>query len=150
MRYALLYIHGGVYADIKSELIRPLDGLFLPGRVTTVISRKSDEIYQGIVAAPPRQPIFLALIDSIVRSGPEPPYALNIREFYRFVLQDTGRGRLQEGEVDGKEHKYKLFTEVCDRDAEQCHDGPDRYGLCCRITLEGQRVIKTRYSDFPW
>ena len=47
-RYCILYVKGGVYLDIKTELIKPLDKLFKDGAINTVISRVSSEIYQGV------------------------------------------------------------------------------------------------------
>jgi hypothetical protein len=144
-RYCVLYIEGGIYMDIKTELIQNIDGLFANGRVTTVVSRTESEIYQGLIAAPPKQPIFLALIDGILKSGPNPPYNLFIREFRRYIQQDCGGSRL-----DCKKHSYTLYKEVCTTRASDCEDGLDRYGICCNIFDKESRVIKTRYADFPW
>lgn len=149
-RYCVMYTLGGVYMDIKTELVRTLEGLFPPSRVTTVLSRKWGEIYQGILAAPPRQPIFLALIDAILKSGADPPYDLFLQDFMDFVIVDLSGGYPKEGLNDGLLHKYYFFTETCTTQANNCEDGLDRYGFCCAIQLNGTRVIKTRYSDFPW
>lgn len=146
-RYAVLYVHGGVYLDIKTELVRPLANLFPPLRVSTVISRTGD-IYQGVIAAPPRRPIFLALIAAIMQSGRAPPYHLFTQEFMRFIRADAGRAR--EGELAGTREAYFLFTEKCSRSTEGCEDGLDRYGVCCGVHAKQERVIKTRYADFPW
>jgi len=149
-RYCVLYSVGGVYMDIKTELVRTLEGLFPPNRVTTVLSRKWGEIYQGILAAPPRQPIFLALIDAILKTGADPPYDLFLQDFMDFVTADLWGGYPKEGPNDGFLHKYFFFTETCTTVAQQCEDRLDRYGFCCAIQLNGTRVFKTRYSDFPW
>jgi mannosyltransferase OCH1-like enzyme len=66
-RYCVLYVRGGVYLDIKTVLVRPLDGIFPPGAVSTVISQHQTQVYNGIIAAPPGQPLFLALIADILR-----------------------------------------------------------------------------------
>lgn len=73
-RCCVLYIYGGVYLDIKTVLVRTIEGLFPAGRVTTVIGciPFTWSIYNGIIAAPPRQPIFLTLVAGILRSGPRP------------------------------------------------------------------------------
>jgi len=149
-RYCMLYSQGGVYMDIKTELVRPLARLFPPNRVTTVLSRKWGEIYQGIIAAPPRQPIFLALINAVLKSGPDPPYNLFLQDFMDYVTSDLGGSYPKEGINDGKLHGYFFYNEVCTNQENHCKDGLDRYGLCCVIQLDGNTVVKTRYSDFPW
>lgn len=162
LRYCLLYVHGGVYLDIKTELVRPLDGLFADGTITTILSRKHTEIYQGVIAAPPRQVVFLALIDGILRSGHTPLYPLFLREFMRYIEWDTGlTAETVEDLVAlgaplvGRLHTYKLYKEVCTREASHCYDGLDQHGYCCHIQDPvarhgATRIIKTRYSDYPW
>ena len=62
-RYAILYINGGVYLDIKTELIMPLDQLIDHNntrRTTyTVIDHQNIWIYQGVLASPKGNPLFL-------------------------------------------------------------------------------------------
>lgn len=149
-RYCAIYIYGGVYLDIKTVLVQPIQDLFPAGRISTVIGCVpfSWSIYNGIIAAPPRQSVFLTLISGILRSGPAPMYGLFIREFYRYIEHDVGFVR--EGPLDGKFHNYYLYTESCNLFGTGCEDGRDRYGLCSNIMLDGKRVIKTRYADFPW
>jgi hypothetical protein len=147
-RYAVLFVHGGVYMDIKTELVEQLS--FPDNQITTVKSIVPSQIYQGVIASPPGQLIFLTLISAITRSGAEPPYGLFIREFMRFIEKDAGlwyRGA-KEGLIIGKLHTYNLFQEVCTLNSEDCEDGLDRYGKCCRITQNGRRIIKSRYADF--
>ena len=45
--------------------------------------------------------------------------------------------------------KVRMF-EHCWEVTSRCEDGPDRYGFCCEVQLNKVRVIKTRYSDYPW
>ena len=159
LRYCLLYIYGGVYLDIKPELARPLAGLFQAGTVTSILSRKNTEIYQGVIAAPPRQRIFLTLIDGMVRSGRRPIYHLFIREFMRYIEWDTGLSpaaiefRVHFGSVlRGKLQSYSLYREYCTHTASDCYDGLDQHGYCCHIQdpVSNEVVIKTRYADYPW
>lgn len=150
-RYCILYIQGGVYLDIKTELIMDLNDLIQDDQITTVIDRTQQCIYQGIIAAPPRQPIFLYLIEGILNAGSAPPYNLFIKDFYRFILWDLQLKKLKEGKFKGKQHNYSLFTETCSKkNADLCYDGFDRYGLCCNIFFNKKRIIKTRYADYPW
>jgi hypothetical protein len=148
-RYAILYVHGGIYMDIKTELIRPLNP-FPNGQITTVKSITPTQIYQGLIASPPRQEIFLVLISAITRSGHNFPYALFIREFMRYIEKDTGisYGFVKEGVHVGKKHTYNLLQEVCTSKGSECEDGLDRYGRCCNIMQKEKRLFKSRYADF--
>jgi hypothetical protein len=147
-RYCILYVQGGIYMDIKTELIQPITTYFPENSISTVISRTPKEIYQGIIAAPPRQQLFLALISAIVKSGNKPPYNLFIRDFMKYVKLDTKE--VKEGALQGNKHNYFLYREVCTKNPKECSDGLDRYGACCNIFLNGQKMIKSRYSDYPW
>jgi hypothetical protein len=146
-RYCVLYVHGGIYMDIKTELVGPIEHLF-PDDVVTTVMTNSRAVYQGIIAAPPRQPIFLTLIEGILRSGSNPVYNLFLLEFMRYIKADGVSPK--EGELLGNKHRYKLLTEKCTKNKSQCYDGLDRYGLCCKVFYAGREVIKTRYADYPW
>ena len=43
-----------------------------------------------------------------------------------------------------------LFYEKCTRNPFDCKDGLDRYNKCCYIYDNSLKIIKTRYSDYPW
>lgn len=148
-RYCVLYVHGGVYMDIKTELIKPIDSLFFDDCINTVLSKIPDRIHQGVIAAPPGQLIFLSLIDAITKRSVNPPYALFVLEFYRYITWDIEH-EPKAGKNIGKRFSYNLLNEDCSSDGSQCSDGLDRYKLCCNIYSNGNREIKTRYSDYPW
>ena len=52
--------------------------------------------------------------------------------------------------VENINNNYYLFQEVCSKDESLCYDGLDRHKLCCYICEGGERIIKSRYADFPW
>ena len=135
--------------DIKTVLVQDVAELFPNNTISTVIAQDGSSIFQGIIAAPPCQPIFLALIAGIVQGSLEPPYHLFTLEFMRYIRQDVQR-RPTEGRNTGRKHEYMLYRERCTKNGAMCEDGLDRYGMCCNVTLSGERVIKTRYSDYPW
>lgn len=161
LRYCLLYVHGGVYMDIKTELIRPLTDL-----ITTIIPRGSNRypiisvlsnfipntIYQGVIITPPRRGLFLGLIEFILQTShmlPKIYYFAFVKNFYAQVKLDVGH-ELKPGLNVGKRDTYYLLEENCTKNSGDCYDGLDRYGLCCFITDQGHKVIKTRYADYPW
>jgi hypothetical protein len=151
-RYCVMYELGGVYLDIKTELILDLNDLISQhannGQILTVIDKTQSAIYQGIIIAPPKQTIFLTLIDGILNSGKNPPYNLYIKDFYRYIQNDAQS--VKEGFLKGNRFYYTLFSEVCSKNAKECYDGLDRYGFCCNVYYQGKKIIKTRYADYPW
>jgi hypothetical protein len=151
-RYCIMYQLGGVYLDIKTELILDLNDLILQhannGQIITVIDKTQSAMYQGIIIAPPKQTIFLTLIDGILNSGKNPPYNLYIKDFYRYIQYDARS--VKEGNVKGKRFNYTLYSEICSKNAKECYDGLDRYGFCCNVYYQGKKIVKTRYADYPW
>ena len=57
---------GGIYLDIKTELIKPLNEIFNKNYTYSVLSIVRDTIYQGVIATPPGNPIFLKLIKTFL------------------------------------------------------------------------------------
>ena len=53
--------------DIKTELIRPVSEVFPENYTYSVLSIINNSIYQGIIATPPRNPLFLKLIYFMVK-----------------------------------------------------------------------------------
>ena len=66
-RYCYLYKFGGVYLDIKTNLISNIHDLFTQNYLYTVIGCNNSCIYQGIIATPANQHIFLVLINHIIK-----------------------------------------------------------------------------------
>lgn len=150
-RYCLLYIYGGVYLDIKTELIKPLNEIFTENYIYSVLSTNKGTVYQGIIATPPRNKFFLTLINNFINII----YMYNIKyivfteDFYNEIKKDINKSVVKNGLNIGKENMYYLFRENCDS-SNKCYDGVDRYGLCCYVMDGNNKIIKSRYSDFPW
>lgn len=153
VRYAFLYVWGGVYIDVKTELIKPLADIFNQSHIYTVLSTVENTIYQGIIAARPRQSIFLTLILHILETHrqAEHDYHVFTKQFYKQICEDVQCSTLIPGLQAGKRRSYFLFSETCSKESTDCWDGLDRYGSCCFVvTPSGEKVIKTRYASFPW
>lgn len=148
-RYCILYIYGGLYMDIKVELIKPLSEIFIDdGVFYSVISTGNDNIYQGIIKSPPNNPLFLSLIDYIVSTNNPRNYHDFCRDMYVQLKNDIKK--IKEGISIGRSgNKYYLFKEKCS-DKLYCYDGPDQYGLCCFVFNDKEKIIKTRRSSYPW
>lgn len=152
-RYCILYINGGVYMDIKTELIKPLDDMFPDDKALyTVISKVDNTMYQGIIAVRPRNELFSRLIRFMVCKHSvlaSLEYHIFTKDFYRQIDIDTGHKPVA-GKTLGKLSDYYLFQEQCSKNPSDCYDGLDRYGFCSYITDNDERIIKMRYSDYPW
>lgn len=157
-RYAILYTLGGVYLDIKTELLAPLDWLFEDrGSVFLVNSNiNPGSIYNGILAAPSHQPIFLDMLRFMLEQGQSSNYHYNIVKLYDLVAVHCEAALMWEPD-------RCLDTQTCtfdsmririaqeeQRPAAQCADGVDRYKLCAFITEKCEKIFKERYSDYPW
>jgi len=150
VRYCYLYVHGGVYMDIKTELIKPLAEIFIdPTLLYTVVSHSNDHIYQGIIAVPPRHPLLHELIQYMVDIKEPRHYFEYTNDFYNRIQSDLD-GAVTQGRLHGKKYEYHLFKEMCSSDGGKCYDGLDRYQLCCFVHSEGNPIIKTRRSSYPW
>jgi len=151
-RYCILYIYGGIYMDIKVELIKTINQVFNKGDDVfyTVDSVVENTIHQGIIKSPKNNPLFLSLIDYIVLSKNPLKYHDFCRDLYIQIENDTDR--IKQGLSIGKSgHKYYFFKEKCSStDSSMCYDGFDRYGLCCFVWDENIPVIKLRRSSYPW
>ena len=148
-RYCYLYIYGGVYLDIKIELIKPLNQIFNNNYVYTVLSSVGGTICQGIIATPPKNEIFIKLIEYAKTLSKNIAYSTFTRDFYAKVSDDTGN-TLVPGVNIGKELSYYLYVEKCTKNSMDCYDGLDKYGKCCFIYDKDVPIIKVRYSDYPW
>ena len=162
-RYCYLYKNGGVYLDIKIELIKPLDEIFTDeNKLYTVLSKHTGTIFNGIIASGPNRNIFLDLINFMVRGSDKPYYLSNCREFYNILSEEYD----SELDVGINENNVYLFDEVCMFKNKKnkknkifkknysymnvCYDGFDRYNLCCHVYDKGKAIFKSRYADFPW
>lgn len=154
-RYCYLYKFGGIYLDIKTELIKNIDSIFNKKDINlyTVISSTRSRIHQGIIAAIPKNPIFIYLINDILNiNKPVKSYHHFTRYFSNKLKEIYGLKQLENGEMisSNKNIRTYLFEEKCTKDQNDCKDGLDRYNRCCHVYDNGSKIIKTRYSDYPW
>ena len=163
-RYAILLKHGGVYIDIKMQLLVPLSSIVNHNRreIVTIQSWQPDAIFQAFVAAPAGASIFRDLLQNIVTSVPRLKrcvsrhknwnnYLIVIRFMHYWISQDTEQSFTGAGMYTSKTMglSYKILQEI-KRPISACPDGADRYGECT-FTADGERhVIKNRYADYPW
>lgn len=157
-RYCYLYKLGGCYFDIKTELIRPLYGLIAnKNEIITVLSEHSrNSIYQGILCSPPKISIFNTLLQEMIRISKNKichDYLYFTYHFYDTLSNFLNKKDLQIGENKNENKSNNtscyLYREYCTNNPTDCHDGLDKYGLCCFVLdSENEKTFKTRYSDF--
>jgi hypothetical protein len=149
IRYCYLYLFGGIYMDIKTELIKPLSEIFTSNVLYTVLSYGDAHIHQGIIAVKPRHPLFLELIQHMVNIK-IPSHYHEFTNYFLYQIKKDTDGKIVQGLNQGNKYKYFILKENCSNDASQCHDGLDRYQLCCYVYENELPVIKTRRSSYPW
>ena len=153
IRYCFLYKYGGVYLDIKTELIKPIDKIFVENYTYTVLSIVKDSIYQGIIATPPRNPIFMELVNYMIETcDKDKHYIIYTIDFYNNIMRECNK-KPNDGlniNLHNPAFNYYLFREICIKDPELCYDGLDKYNLCCYVYDDVKKIIKSRYSDYPW
>lgn len=150
IRYCLLYIYGGIYLDIKIELIKPLSEIFTYNQyIYSVLSSSKDHIFQAIIASNPNNIFFLKLIDHIVDTKNPYDYFNFCKDFYNNIRIDTNKP-INLGINIGKNQNFYIFEEKCSDNPELCYDGLDKYNVCCFVYDNNEPVIKCRYSSYPW
>lgn len=152
-RYCYLYKFGGVYLDIKTELIKPLKEIFPNNYTYSVLSINQNTIYQGIIATPPGNPLFLKLIYfmvKLVEKRTKFPYIIFTIDFFHKIYDYCDKKPEAGLNIGKKGFNYYLYVEKCSKNKNKCYDGLDRYGLCCFVYDGKTKMIKSRYSDFPW
>jgi hypothetical protein len=154
-RYCAVWAFGGVYLDVKTWLIRPLRQIFSAANAAyTVIPAPPlhRAIYNGILAAPPRDPTVRALLDDIVQGNLtrlNNDYFHVMKQAYK-LLSVTLRAPPAAGThlvTVASGRRWVLFREVEDATCSV----PDKWGKCFRIVDDRWRrtVFRTRYPDFP-
>jgi hypothetical protein len=177
LRYALLFDTGGAYLDIDTVLVAPLQSVFGSPTTTafTALSTKKRNLFQAVLAAPPRHPVMGRLLEHAVFT---PIEQINCEDpgrrtdggcrrgectacvsvFTRYFFDELGRHLGREpspGLVTGQ-HKstpiaWELFQEECDdTNATHCGGSFDRYGHCClvRRKQDGSIVFLSRNPNF--
>ena len=131
-------------------MIKPIKDIFIDNKcLYTVLSIVNNTLFQGLIATPPKNKIFLDLIN-FIKTKKEPfEYHTFTKDFYNKIYNDTKKPLKEELNI-GKNMNYYLFKEKCTSNKEDCYDGLDNKGLCCFLYDKNQPIIKVRYADYPW
>ena len=138
-RYCILYAKGGYYFDIKTDFKKHISDIFNKQDKKswfTVISKREEEIYNGIIATPPKNPILWSALQVFYVTPQPPNYHYYLARLYSFI-QNTCQEPLHPG-VNSQNNGWSctLFKEY--------------YGLDCVIKNGTDTIFNVRYKDFPW
>lgn len=160
-RYAVLYKMGGVWLDIKTVLMQPIETfLDLTVPFTTVLTPISRLVYQGILACAPKMALMAQCLADSLALGTElhgRNYLTNLRFLTRVLARQLsarygathGSKQLRIGRNLGMRFDFDLLVERVS--IATSHENRDRYGFDSNIyDADGRHVVKTRYNDFPW
>tara|TARA_B100000787_G_scaffold161850_1_gene142037 strand:- start:468 stop:1259 length:792 start_codon:yes stop_codon:yes gene_type:complete len=153
-RYCALYVHGGVYADIKTVFLTHLDNIFPSGpgfRWYAVIGYTGSSVYNGIIATPPKNPMMLDLIDHCTNNYPK-YYLYYVNSFLDMLKKRYRIEKVNKTEYSDDSSTVRLYHEKCNTEKEcSLVEKRDRYNYCCNIYADGdQPIISTRDPDYPW
>lgn len=161
-RYCYLYVMGGVYLDIKTQLVRPLqeiyDALQQQGSsMATCLTHSpllkhtwlSPCIYQGVIFARPRHPIFLECLEFMKA------YSWRGKLDYMTFCHNFTKRLYERGIVGPGVHPkqgWTLWSEKIYIALQGCDGKRSKNGLCSSIVDEDtqERLFVTRFADFPW
>lgn len=157
-RYCILYKYGGAYLDIKVELIKNLDDIFLDKNLvyTGICTNKvnyNNCITIGILYTPPKNPLFLKLINHCIKNQRTNHYHIFTSYFSTLIKEYSSDKviKFKNGLIRMKNMPdVYLFQEICTSGKNDCYDGLDKKGLCCFVYDNDEKIIKTRYADYPW
>ena len=156
-RYCILYIFGGIYLDIKTILIKPLEDIFKQDEdysFYSVLSINHSSIYQGILGVNPLNDIMKHSINFILNTTyleTKKNYII-FTEFMYNDIQKMCYSNLNWGYniLKNNDHIY-LFKEFCCDNKKCPFEIKDRYGFSCNVFDESRELVfKTRFADFPW
>lgn len=148
-RYCVLYIHGGIYCDIKQELkislndVIPSDVEFLSIKDSDKNREFSSSIYQAFICAKPRHPFLQKVIEVVVdhvQTGyygydsvsPTGPAALG--KAINLILNKPENHSLMSGLHTTSGYRYVLWSE--DFSNKRC------------LTDKGEHFINTVYKGY--
>ena len=150
-RYCVLYKYGGVYLDIKVKPRVPLKDLLIYDDKYTwyvVLGGFRTEIFNGILATPPENPMIWQCILHIVRH-PRPLWYLQYVNYLLMVVEDNYGRPVRPGVVDRPNDRLVIWDERCCV-ADGTTKG-DYYGLACHTFDQDDNLLfDNRDPDYPW
>lgn len=153
LRYCWLYKNGGVYMDIKTELLAPLKDILSEGNgLYTVISMIENTIHQAFIATPPKNPIFKKLINKLLSTSNLElfvDYLEITKQFNKILLDELGEKNLKAKKYSNTPYNCILMYEVSESHLHKGSKCGKHPWLCGGIyDIYNNKVINTRYLDY--
>ena len=162
-RYLVLFDHGGVYLDIKTIVVSPLNATFSHKRnVYTVLGTVggifNPHIHNGILASCQANPLLLKLANHMRQTATSYGYSgLDYMKFVHhmyFTLSSefrlrSGNSLLLPGVLQASNATLDLMVELCHETLCSLQGGVDRYGLCCGIFQNQKLRFIERDPTYP-
>jgi hypothetical protein len=161
-RYCYLFVHGGIYLDIKTQLVRPLQEIYdaLARRGSSMATCLTQSlllrhtwhcpcVYQGIIFARPQHPIFLECLEFMKA------YAWRGKLDYMVFCHNFTQRLHERGIAKAGAHPAKgwtLWSEKLSFNFKRC-DGERTKNMLCSLIVDvdtQERLFVTRFADFPW
>lgn len=143
-RYAYLFKMGGIYLDVKTILIRPIEEIFADHRICYIVrSIIPNSIYNGIIHTPPRNPLFKMLLMDLFHTTKlnvinylKPTYKM-YKMLKLFTPHELVLGM---NKLDGC-CDVTIYEE---RDFQNLNDGKDRHGWNTFVMTDFKMLFKVR------
>ena len=181
-RYCILYNEGGIYVDIKTAIKAPLTTIFASRRdkftwytVLGASGGRNRDVFNGLIATPPRNPIMLKEIRFILEHtitgniSTRSHYHDYVKHLYSTIRSeyapDAQNGRIHAGTLENSFSRLILRQERCSKKLEsrECQavvtkKKLDRYGLCCQVyrddkvshSADRASIVQIRDAEYPW
>lgn len=164
-RYLILHHYGGVYLDIKTRVIAPLNVTFQQPRSLYAVLGSTRGIlhphmHNGVLASCRSSPILLELADHMKLAAVN--YSTDLWDYPRFVqhmyfvIHDkfTSHGQLANRVLHNSifsvdKSTADVMMELCDDEICQIQGGRDRYNLCCGIFQGRELRFLERDPTYP-
>ena len=148
-RYAWLYKHGGIYCDIKTILIRPMNEVFTDKNTCYFVNTRTkgypyllhNRIYNGIIATPPHNPLIYKMLQVVMNHYNSYPYIDICKRSYSVIYNAVDitpfkfMGSLHPKQPNHVPPVY-IFTEEMSID---CNGKYDRMGFCNWVVDENRQ-----------
>tara|TARA_Y100000389_G_scaffold204303_1_gene256138 strand:- start:906 stop:1742 length:837 start_codon:yes stop_codon:yes gene_type:complete len=139
-RYAYLYIHGGIYMDIKCIPLKDLRSVFYDDSKSFFV-----DSFNGIIATPPKNALMLECLENLLqynnKENREVPCIHYLRLIKEYTLDHEYHVGINYTKNDIPIYRYTIHHNP------QCGDGEkDRWGFCIQFVENeaGERLIQLR------
>lgn len=148
-RYCMLFKYGGLYMDIKvvpHVSLTRFAGSHEKYTWFAVLDSSRMDIFNGIIATPPRNPIIYECIQHILRN-PSPRWYMQYCHYMLMLIEANYNIQLRAGTYEREHDRIVLLQESC----RVVDENGDRMGLSCKVyDSSHEHVFDSRDASYPW